>query len=60
MKRKTGALFDKPPQIILKDFQDPLQSDVWGIIYHQNHTNYQIVKSKKLLHKDSLGRKQKK
>ena len=29
------------------------------IIYHQNHTNYQIVKIKKLLHRDSLGRNQK-
>ena len=30
-----------------------------GIIYHQNNANYQNDKSKKLLHRDNLGRNQK-
>ena len=40
-EERNESLFDKPSKIILKDFQDPLQSVVFGIIYHQNHTNYQ-------------------
>ena len=40
--KKNGSLFDKRPKIILKDFQDPLQSAILGIIYHQNHANYKI------------------
>ena len=60
MERKTGACLTSLPKIIPKDFQDPLQSFVLGIIYQQNHTNYQIVKGKKLLHRDSLGRNKKK
>ena len=45
---------------ILKDFPRLLKSVVLGIIYHKNHTNYQIIKSKKSLKSDNLGRKQKK
>ena len=37
---------------------DSLQSVVLGIIYHQNHTNYQNIKSKKWLQRDNFGRKQ--
>ena len=59
MERKIGACVTSLPKIIPKDFQDPLQSFFLGIIYHQNHTNYQIVKSKKLLQRDSLGRNNK-
>ena len=58
MERTTRTCSTSLPKIILKDFQADLQSDVLGILYHKNHTNYQIVKSKKLLHRDSLGRNQ--
>ena len=66
-ERKTGACSTSLPKLFLtkklktKKFSKNLlvTKCSLGIIYHQNNTNYQIDKSKKLLHRDNLGRNQK-
>ena len=61
-EKKMGACSKSLPNFnknILNGFPRSLQSVVLGILYHQNHTNYQIIKNKKSLQRDNLGRKQK-
>ena len=59
--KENGSFFNKPPRtlIIQKKSKAVPSSPVYGISSHTAYTNYQINKSKKLLHRDNFGRNKK-